>query len=300
MWPPVETEALDVRTVDWCIERLRRPREAPLFLACGLFRPHMPFFVPARWLDGRPPERTVMPDREADDLADVPSGGLALLAGGAGRFWKGMMEAERQRPGVWREAVRHYQAAAEFADAQIGRLLDALDATPRGRATVVVLWSDHGYQLGEKDAWEKFTLWEKATRVPFVIVAPGVTPTGGVCGRPVTLLDLYPTLAELAGLAVETPLDGASLVPLLRQPEARWERPAVMTYLQGNHAVRSERWRYIRYANGDEELYDHAADPAERTNLAGRPEWVAVKAEHARWLPRDDAPPARDLRRAGK
>ncbi len=298
-WPPIETEALDVRSVDWCIARLRRPRNAPLFLACGLFRPHMPFFVPERWLKDRPPERTVMPDRDPDDLADVPPGGRALLAPGAGRFWAGMMEAERQRPGTWREAVRHYQAAAEFADAQIGRLLDALDATPRGRATVIVLWSDHGYQLGEKDAWEKFTLWEKATRVPFVVVAPGVTPPGTVCARPVSLLDLYPTVAALAGIEAATTLDGRSLLPLLRQPDAAWDRPAVMTYLQGNHAVRSERWRYIRYANGDEELYDHAVDPGERVNLAGRPEWAAVVAEHARWLPAKNAPPVRDLRRAG-
>jgi arylsulfatase A-like enzyme len=299
-WPAAEAEAPDVRSVDWCIARLRQPRPAPLFLACGLFRPHMPFFVPARWLERYPADRVRLPELRADDLADIPPGGRALHAPEAGRFWAGMRTAEQLRPGSWRDAVRHYQAAATFADAQIGRLLDALDATPRGRATIVVFWSDHGYQLGEKDAWEKFTLWEKATRVPFVVVAPGLAPAGATCARPVTLLDLYPTLVELAGLPAPAGLEGRSLLPLLRDPTAAWDRPAVMTYRRGNHAVRSERYRYIRYANGDEELYDHAVDPHEWTNLAGRADSTAVKADLARWLPRTDAPDVADLRRPGK
>ena len=299
-WPAQEADALDVRSVDWCIERLGRERTEPLFLACGLFRPHMPFFVPPRWLERYPAEDVKLPLLRSDDLADIPAGGLALQATSAGGFWRGMLESESVRRGSWREAVRHYQAAATFADGQIGRLLDALEATPRGRQTIVVLWSDHGYQLGEKDSWEKFTLWEKATRVPFIVVAPGITPAGNICGRPVTLLDLYPTLVELAGIPATARLDGHSLLPLLRDPSAAWDRPAVMTYLRGNHAVRSERYRYIKYANGDEELYDHADDPHEWTNLAPRPEFAALKAEHARWLPRYDAPPVPDLRRQAK
>jgi arylsulfatase A-like enzyme len=222
---------------------------------------------------------------------------MALLEPGAGRFWRGMQEAEAKRPGSWREAVRHYQAAATFADAQIGRLIDALESTPRSRTTVVVLWSDHGYQLGEKGAWEKFTLWEKATHVPLLIVAPGVTTAGTKCVTPVSLLDLYPTLAELTGVVAPAGLEGESLVPLLRHPAATRTRPAVMTYLRGNHAVRNERWRYIRYANGDEELYDHTTDSHEWTNLAARPEFASVKTELARSLPRYDAPAARDMPR---
>ena len=299
-WPLAETDALDVRSVDWCIDRLGRPRSTPLFLACGLFRPHMPFFVPPAWLERHPRDETRLPPLRPDDLADIPAGGLALHAPSAGRFWRGMADSEKLRPGSWREAVRHYQAAATFADAQIGRLLDALDASPAGRHTIVVLWSDHGYQLGEKDSWEKFTLWEKATHVPFIVVAPGLAPAGATCARPVSLLDLYPTLLELAGLPAPAGLEGRSLVPLLRQPSAAWDRPAVMTYLRGNHAVRSERYRYIRYANGDEELYDHTTDPQEWTNLAARPALSTVKSDHARWLPRRDAPDAPNLRRSAK
>lgn len=296
-WPLTDADALDVRSIDWCIERLKHARPEPLFLACGLFRPHMPFFAPPRWLERYPAGQITMPVLRADDLADIPSGGKALLAPSAGRFWQGMKESEKNRPGSWREAVRHYQAAASFADAQIGRLLDALEATERGRRAIVVLWSDHGYQLGEKEAWEKFTLWEKATRIPLIIVAPGIAPAGTICPRPVTLLDLYPTLVELAGINSPAGLEGRSLVPLLRDPEAPWNYPAVMTYLQGNHAVRSERYRYIRYANGDEELYDHSADPHEWTNLADRPDLAGVKSDLARWLPRKDAPPAKDMPR---
>lgn len=296
-WPNTDAEALDVRSVDWCIERLKRTRPEPLFLACGLFRPHMPFFVPPRWLERYPAGKTTMPEIRADDLADIPPGGKDLLAPSAGRFWQGMRESEKTHPGSWREAVRHYQASATFADAQVGRLLDALEATERGRRAIIVLWSDHGYQLGEKEAWEKFTLWEKATRVPFIVVAPGIAPANTTCARPVTLLDIYPTLTELAGLTAPAGLEGRSLAPLLRDPVAMWDYPAVMTYLQGNHAVRSERYRYIRYANGDEELYDHANDPHEWTNLAGRPELAAVKTDLARWLPRKDAPPTKDMPR---
>jgi arylsulfatase A-like enzyme len=300
-WPESEADAVDVRSVDWCIDRLRRPRDTrPLFLACGLFRPHMPFFVPSRWLEHYPEDRLTMPTVRADDLADVPPGGRKLHQTSAGRFWRGLAESEHIQPGAWRSAVRHYQASATFADAQIGRLLDVLEQTPRGATTIVVLWSDHGYQLGEKESWEKFTLWEKATRVPFIVIAPGTAPANAVCARPVSLLDVYPTLVELTGIASPAGLEGRSLLPLLRNPAAAWDRPAVMTYLRGNHAVRSERWRYICYANGDEELYDHDNDPHEWTNLATRPDVAQIKADLARWIPRTDAPDARDLSRPRK
>lgn len=294
-WPPVEADALDVRTVDWCIERLHQPRERPLLLACGLFRPHMPFFVPARWLENYPAGQTTMPTIRQDDLSDVPSGGLKLM-GNASRFFTGMMRSEKQRGGSWREAVRCYQASATFADAQVGRLIDALDASSPSRETVIVLWSDHGYQLGEKECWEKFTLWEKATRVPFIIVAPGVATRGAKSERPVSLLDLYPTLSALGGLPARTEWEGQSLVPLLREPQADWIRPAVMTYGRGNHAIRSERWRYIRYADGTQELYDHASDPHEWENLAEQVEYAAVIDELKGWLPATDAVAAPDLR----
>jgi arylsulfatase A-like enzyme len=299
-WPGREGDALDVRSVDWCIERLRRASSAPLFLACGLFRPHMPFFVPQRWLDRYPANQIVMPTLVEHDLDDVPPAGRALQAAEAGKFWRGMMESEKLHPGSYREAVRCYQAAATFADGQIGRLLDALDASPRGKSTIVVFCSDNGYQLGEKDSWEKFTLWEKANHVPLIIVAPEVASAGTVCARVVSLLDVYPTLVELCGLAASAPvsaLEGRSLAPLLRSPNAKWDYPAVMTYLRGNHAVCTERWRYIRYANGNEELYDHAGDPREWKNLAANPALAAVLAEYRKWLPKHDAENVADMKK---
>lgn len=294
-WPAVEAEHLDMRSVDWCIDRLRRPRTAPLFLACGLFRPHMPFFVPQRWLDRYPPEKANMPPMLATDLDDVPPAGRAMQAAEAGKFWNGMMQSETAHPGSWREAVRCYQAAASFADGQIGRLLDALDAMPSGKSTIIVFCSDNGYQLGEKQCWEKFTLWERANHIPLIMVVPGVSPAGVSCARTVSLLDVYPTLVELCDLDRNPVLEGRSLLPLLRDPAAAWDHPAVMTYHRGNHAIRSERYRYIRYANGDEELYDHATDPNEWTNLASRPESAPIKADLAKWLPKSDAPAVKDL-----
>ena len=147
-------------------------------------------------------------------------------------------------------------------------MLAALDQSPYRENTIIVLWSDHGFHLGEKRHWEKFALWEKSTRSPFIVVDPAATTSGSVCRAPVSLLDLYPTLIELCGLEAYDELEGNSLIPLLRDPGAPWDRPALMTYGQGNHAVRNNRWRYIRYADGSEELYDHDSDPEEWFNLA--------------------------------
>ena len=187
----------------------------------------------------------------------------------------------------WRPAVRGYLASISFADAQVGRLLDALDSSPHAKNTVVVLWSDHGMHIGEKQHWEKFTLFEESTRVPLIILAPGVTRPGGTCDRPVSLLDVYPTLNELCGLPKRDDIDGVSLVPLLKDPAARRDRPAITTWGRDSHSVRTERWRYIRYANGSEELYDHKDDPDEYTNL------VVSRPSHSKtiipglkkWLP---------------
>ena len=181
-----------------------------------------------------------------------------------------------------------------FADAQVGRLLDALDKSPHAEDTIIVLWSDHGMHIGEKQQWEKFTLFEESTRVPLMIVAPGVTNGGGVCDRPVNLLDVYPTLNELCALPARKDLDGVSLVPLLKNPKAKWDRSAVTTWGRDNHAVRGQRYRYIRHPNGTEQLYDHKTDPDEFTNLAARPDLAAVKKRLGQWLPKTNAAPVRN------
>jgi arylsulfatase A-like enzyme len=181
--------------------------------------------------------------------------------------------------------MQAYLAAVSFADSLVGELLAGLDATGRADDTLIVLWSDNGMHLGEKSHIFKSRLWEESTRIPLVIVAPGVTSPGGVCERTVNLTDLYPTLTELCAVPAPESLDGSSLVPLLRRPSASWERPAIITNGRGNSAIRTQRWRYIRYRDGSEELYDHEVDPHEWTNLAAEPIYRPVIADLARWLP---------------
>jgi arylsulfatase A-like enzyme len=191
----------------------------------------------------------------------------------------------------WHNLVRSYLAATSFVDAQIGRVLDALESARLAENTIVVVWSDHGYHLGEKAITGKNTLWERSTRVPLIFAGPGIR-AGGRSTQPAELLDLYPTLVELSGLPPRTDLEGLSLAPQLRDPATPRRRPAITSHNQGNHAIRSERWRYIRYADGTEELYDLVHDPAEWRNVVAKSEHADVLAEHRRWLPRLDAAPA--------
>jgi arylsulfatase A-like enzyme len=188
--------------------------------------------------------------------------------------------------------VRQYLASITFADRQVGKLLDALDASPRAAETVIVLWSDHGWHLGEKGHWHKRTLWEVATRVPYIIVAPGRGKPGQTCARPVSTIDLFPSLIELCALPRVDGLDGKSLVSLLDDPTAP-RRPAVTVDENRHVAVRGDRFRYIRYKDGTEELYDHQNDPNEWNNLATDPGSVPVKERLAKAIPSDFAASAR-------
>lgn len=200
--------------------------------------------------------------------------------------------------GRWREAVQAYLATIAFADAQIGRLLDALDASPHRDNTIVCLWSDHGWSLGEKSNWRKFALWEEPTRSILIWRVPGLTPEGGLCEHPVDFSAIFPTLCALAGMDGPDHLEGPDLGPLLRNPSAPWDVPALTTHGRGNHALRLGPWRYIRYADGSEELYDHRADPLEYDNLAFgslREQHAETIAKLADLLPAEEAP---DLPRA--
>ena len=294
-WPPDEGDSIDVRTTDYCIQTLQRDqREQPLFLVCGIFKPHSPFFAPSAY--HRVYEGMTLPMRQKDDWNDLPSGALALMKGKKW-FWDGMMDVDQKNPGSYSEFIRSYAACVSFADAQIGRLLDALDASPRREKTIVVLWSDHGFHLGEKDHIEKFALWEKSNHVPFIVVAPNLTTPGSRCDVPIDLSVLYPTLLELGGLDRDETCDGASVTSLLSGEAEDKAAMALMTYQRGNHAVRSERWRYIRYADGTEELYDHQSDPAEWKNLANEPENREVLSAHREWIPNVEASPIRDLKK---
>ena len=284
-WGPVAEgdEAMgDTQVTDWAIKFLKQEHEKPFFLAAGMFRPHLPWYVPKKYFDRYPIDDVVLPKVREDDLDDVPPIGRKM-ARPEGDHAK-VLEHEQ-----WEKAVQGYLASITYTDGQIGRLLDALDASPHAQSTIIVLWTDHGWHLGEKLHWRKFTLWEEAGRVPMVFIVPGLTKAGTRCERTVSLLDIYPTLADLCGLPVEKHLEGRSLKPLLKDPAAEWDRPVITTHGRNNHSVRSERYRYIRYSDGTEELYDHENDPMEWTNLAGQAKCAEVKKELAGWLPKVNA-----------
>jgi len=295
-WGPVnvpDAQMGDAQVVDWAIGELRRPQPKPLFLACGLFRPHLPWYVPPKYFDLFPAEKVTLPSVKEDDLDDVPPVGVQM-AGAQGDHAKVIRYKQ------WRKAVQAYLASIAFMDACLGRLIEALDNSAYAKNTSIVLWSDHGWHLGEKLHWRKFSLWEESTRNVFAVVAPGVTKPGQRCARTVSMIDIYPTMVDMFGLAPRPELEGVSLAPLLRNPAAAWARPAVTTYRRNNHSVRSERWRYTRYRDGGEELYDHNSDPMEWHNLAVRPEYATVKSELARWLPRVNAPDSVSERGSGE
>jgi arylsulfatase A-like enzyme len=284
-WGPVDVgdEAMsDHRGVTQAIAFLARPQDRPFFLAVGLYRPHYPWHVPRRWFDLHPLAEILLPRVRAGDLDDVPAAGIAL-AEPDGAYGHAAILAGRP----WAEGVRAHLASISFMDAELGRLLDALEASPHRGNTIVVFLGDHGVHLGEKGHWLKSTLWEESTRAPLVFVVPGLTRAGSRSGRTVDFMNLYPTLADLAGIPLRVPqtVEGRSMRPLLADPAAPWDFPAVSTFREGNHAVRSERWRYIRYADGSEELYDHSVDPNEWRNLAGDPALEGVKASLRGWMP---------------
>jgi arylsulfatase A-like enzyme len=280
-WGPLDLPDIrmgDGRVAEWAVGRLARPQPDPFVLVCGFYRPHLPWYAPRPYFDLHPLEEVVLPAVLDTDLEDVPPTGQA---------WA---DAEGDHATIlgshtWAPAVQGYLASISFVDAQVGRVLDALEASPHAADTAVVLWSDHGFHLGEKLHWRKFALWEEATRIPLIVRVPGLTPPGARCERTVSSLDLYPTFNALFGLPPVSPLDGRDLGPLLADPARAWEHPAVSSYLGDNFGVRSERWRYIRYVDGTEELYDHDADPLEWTNLADDPVLEGVKRAHAAHIP---------------
>ena len=304
-WGPVdvpEGEMGDAQVANWIIDRLQEDHDKPFFLASGFYRPHLPWYVPKAYFDRHPLDSVELPKILENDLEDVPAAGIAMAAwpGCFGEtacreswsgelLWKQTDHKNILEHDQWQQAVQGYLASIEFADAQVGRVIDALEQSTYADDTIIVLWSDHGWHLGEKSHWRKFSLWERSTRVTFLVVAPGVTEPSGRSPRPVNLVDIYPTLVDLVGLPTPSGLDGVSLRPLLEVPEASWERASLTTHGRGNHAVRGERWRYIRYADGSEELYDHGADDPEWHNLAGDPAYDDVKKRLSRWIPKEEA-----------
>jgi arylsulfatase A-like enzyme len=287
VFPQDDRDQADWKIADAAITQLKAlPPGKPFFVAVGFRLPHVPCFASQKWFDLFPPEdQIVLPLVKDHDRDDVPFFAWYL-------HWK-LPEPRLswlKREGQWRPLVRAYLASTTFMDSQVGRVLDTLKAIGAADNTVVVLWSDNAWHLGEKGITGKNSLWERATRVPLMFTGPGVT-TGAKCDQPAELLDLYPTLVELCNLPPRDGLEGHSLVPQLKDANTPRPWPAITTHNQGNHTVRSEFWRYIRYADGSEELYDHRTDPNEWTNVVKDPKLAGVVHEHAKWLPKLNAPP---------
>ena len=274
----------DFIDASWAIEQLQKGFTGPFFLAVGFYRPHVPFYAPQRFFDQHPSDQVTLPTVLDDDLDDLPPAAIALTHNPLPPSHQWFVESKQ-----WKPAVRAYLSCVTFTDAQIGRLLDTLDASPYANNTIIVLLSDHGFHLGEKQRWAKQSLWERSTRVPLIVSVPGGLRKEK-CAKPVELLSVYPTLLELCNLPPRDDLDGRSIVPLLKDPTCEWDHPAVTTYKCNNHAVRDEHFRYIRYADGSEELYDHLVDPLEHRNLANDKQYTDVIEKLAAYLPATNHP----------
>lgn len=268
---------------------LAATHDKPFFLAHGISKPHLAFVVPQRFFDLYPLDSIKLPETPPDDYADIP----------ATVKTKFLRENEleifakfRKTPDGWKQVVQAYLASISFSDWVLGQILDSLDASPHAKNTIIVLWSDHGYHLGEKEWLHKRALWTQTTRVPFLISVPGMTTAGQASAAPVSLLDVYPTLNELCDLnqAVPQKLAGQSLGPLLKNPSRDWPYVAVASHDIGNAAATDAQYHYIRYADGSEELYNHTTDPREYRNLAQDKSLQAVKERLAAELPRQWEP----------
>jgi arylsulfatase A-like enzyme len=287
---PLDCEDDDLRegkSIGYGIEQLQKKHDKPFLLTIGLHKPHMPWNVPRKYYDMHPLDKIELPPHIENDLADIPPAGVAMAKPNGDHH--AMLESGR-----WKEAVQAYLAAVTYADVMIGRLVDALEASEYRDNTIIVLWGDHGWHLGEKEHWRKFALWEEATRAPLIWVVPGVTQPNQVCDRTVDFMSIYPTLTDLCGIPTPAHVEGRSIKTLLVDPKAAWDTPALTTHGRSNHGIRSEGWRYIRYADGGEELYDETADPYEWTNLVGKPEHANRIIELAKSLPNTDAPDVSD------
>ena len=277
-WGPVpvpDEKMADFHVVDWARYQLSLEHDKPFFLATGTWKPHDPWEVPQKYFDMYPLESIVFPKVKENDLED---------AFDHGRRWIQKWVNDNQQ---WEKVIQSYAASITFADAMLGRLLEAFENSAYAQNTIVMLWSDHGMHMGEKENIEKFTLWEKSTRVPLVISVPELTQPGSRCVQPVSLMDLYPTLVELTGFSPPDHLDGRSLVPQIKDPTTKTD-PVVSSYMFTwtekpvvGHAVRSLDHRYIFYPELNlEELYDHRTDPEEWNNIAYKAEHRSVIETH--------------------
>lgn len=287
-FPDDDEQMPDYDAAQWLAKQLKRNHDKPFFMAGGFLRPHAPWYVPQKWFDIHPLEDIVLPPFLSNDLDDVPDIAKAVSAHPMMPTTEWALENNE-----WKNIVQGYLASVSFVDSCVGIVLDALENSPYADNTAVVLWGDHGYSLGEKSKFAKMSLWERATRTPLIITPPKNKVSGdanNVVNQPVSLLDLYPTLIKICGLPENTQNQGVDISPLMRQPDLPWQHAAVTTYGPNNHAVKTSRYRYIKYADGSEELYDHEYDVNEWHNVAGDPRYYQIQQELIRHLPTDNAP----------
>ena len=279
MAPDEDSMLPDYKTAEWAVDQLKKKHDKPFMLMVGFLRPHVPWYVPKKWFDLYDKSKITLPPYKLDDLDDIPEPGKKNI----GSQYPGTEWALKNDK--WRDIIHAYLACISFVDHQLGKVLDALESSPYKDNTIIVLWSDHGYHLGEKGTFQKMTLWERASHVPFIFAGPGIQ-AGQKCRRTVGLLDLYPTLLDLCTLKKNSKNEGRSLVPLLKNPGLQWDHPVITSYGGNNFAVQTERYRYISYEDGSEELYDHQKDPHEWNNLAKNPETEEIRQKLKSQLPR--------------
>jgi arylsulfatase A-like enzyme len=279
-----DSQTSDYKIAHWAIEQWNQVTDEPLMMTIGIFRPHTPLTAPKAYFEKFPLESIQLPEMpDFDDASDLPEYAkwIARYTNFDYEFDPRSVHEEILHRGgeeEWKYMVQSYLACIYYADTQVGHLLEALKENPRGRETVIILTGDHGWHLGEKGHWAKSALWRDATHVPYIVVAPGIAKPGTVNSQPVSLVDTYPTLCDLAGIPKPEHLDGESVVPLLKDASAKRDA-AFISYGPENTAMQTERYRYIRYEDGSEELYDQQKDPHEWTNLSNNPELAALKAK---------------------
>lgn len=272
----------DYQVASYGIDVIHQKHDKPFFLAVGIVKPHLAFVCPQKFFDMHA-GKIEQPLVRQKDLGDVPWVGRSMA--------KLNDDFKFRKDEAWEKVHRSYLACNSWADYNVGRVLDALEKSPHADNTIIVLWSDHGYHQGEKRSFRKFTLWEESTRVPFIILdpRPGRTKAGN-CSEAVSLIHVYRTLADLTGMEVPAYVDGESLAGQLKDPSSELAVPAITTWGRGNYSVRGDDFRYTRYFDGGEELYNHSSDPQEWKNLADDPQFAANKKELATFLPTNESP----------
>ncbi len=281
--PDRDQDNPDYANTSYIVTRLKTPQSKPFFLACGIHRPHTNWDVPQKYFDMNPLDQIQQPPIKANDLNDIPPMGQQMANRNSSLTVLAI-------PGGLEKIIQAYRASISFMDAQVGRLLDTLDASPAKDNTIIVFCGDNGWHFGEKRHMTKITLWKEAVNVPLIWVVPGMTQPGTSCDRPVDLLSIFPTLCDLTGVPLPAQCTGPSLRPLLADPQATWNYPAMCTMYRGRHSLTDDRYRYIRYSDGTEELYDHATDPNEWTNIANDPQSASIKDRFITFLPTYEAP----------